>query len=122
MGAGLSQKQITARIYGRLKSVQYELAKVGVNTVYKKATASRYAEVVWFEGDGITFPVKHIDGGFNISFNVSHASNGECFGFPGIYFVYEGERKNYGWLKPDGSFEQGLARIKELFSAKQEKN
>jgi hypothetical protein len=121
MGAGLSRKQIRDRVYRRLKSLEYELSKAGVATIYEKATAARDASLVFFEGDGSTvFPHNPVDGGFNIKFNISRASNGEVFGSPTIYLVYKGESKNYGWTSVHGNFETGMAKIKELFSTKQE--
>ena len=50
MPAGLSQKQITSRIYNRLKSLEYQLSKAGVNTQYRKGTANTRGYLVFFEG------------------------------------------------------------------------
>ena len=120
MAAGLSQKQITARIYRRLLSIARDLRRAGVHTQYQKATAQRYAKLVFFEGDGVLVPHSNVDGGFNISYSVSRASNGETFGSATIYLVYKGESTNYGLASVNGSFEQGIARIKELFAAPKE--
>lgn len=109
MGAGLSTKQINSRIYRRLKSIEYDLSKAGVNSIYKRF------ELVFFEGDGITIPHSRIDGGFNIKFRISRASNGETAGFPVILTVLNGERKTFGWQEPAGSFEDGIAYIKAHF-------
>lgn len=50
MAAGLSQKQITSRIYNRLKSLEYQLSKAGVSTQYRKGTANTRGYLVFFEG------------------------------------------------------------------------
>ena len=56
-------------------------------------------------------------GGFNISYNVSRASNGEVAGFPSVYITGTMKQDGtYGWMKKDGSFEQGIDKIIEAFS------
>lgn len=106
MAAGLSQKQIYRRVYSRLKQTQRELFKAGVSTVYKRRT------LAWFD----TGLAPHIDGGFNVNFYVSRASNGEVAGFQNVYLVFNGEYKEYGWQKPAGTFEQGIEQVKTLFA------
>ena len=111
MAAGLSQKQIYSRVYRRLMSLKGQLRKAGVNTLYKNRS------LVFFDTADL-----HIDGGFNIKYRVSHASNGECAGFPTVYLAFEGKRENFGsalFEKSDGTFDQGLERIKALFSTRQ---
>jgi hypothetical protein len=116
MSAGLSQKQITSRIYNRLKSLEYELSKAGVNTVYNKGTASKRGHLVFFDGEGIA-PAWNGDGGFNISYDSDNLSNGETFITGRIYLVWKGARRAYGWIgNDDGTFEQGLDFIKANFA------
>ena len=120
MSAGLSQKQITSRIYNRLKSLEYQLSKAGVNTMYNKGTASKRAHLVFFEPgapvSGSECPHWVGDGGFNIRYGSGNMSNGETFITGRIYLVWKGERRIYGWAEKDGSFEQGLAFIKQNFN------
>ena len=121
MAAGLSQKQITSRIYNRLKSLEYQLSKAGVNTVYqsarRKCTGTRsHGVLVFFEGDGITFPHWQGDGGFNISYSHGNMSNGESVITARIYTVLNGVHRTFGWTEKDGSFEQGLNFIKQNFT------
>ena len=112
MAAGLSSKQINSRIYNRLKATEYRLDKAGVNTVYEKATPRRRAALVFFEGDGSTvFPYTIVDGGFNITYSVSHASNGETCGFQRIFVTLKGESKTFGWQEPDGTIEAGIEYV-----------
>jgi len=121
MSAGLSQKQITSRIYNRLKSLEYQLSKAGVNTVYqcagRRCTGNRsHGLLVFFEGDGITFPYWKGDGGFNIGYSSGNMSNGETVITAHIYTVLNGVHRSFGWTEKDGNFEQGLAFIKQHFS------
>lgn len=104
MAAGLSKKQISSRVYNKLKAVQYKLERAGVPTTYR---------------GGQLFPqtngMQH-GHGFNISASLSRASNGECAIFFNILIAHECESmEHYGWLKPDGNFTQGIERIIELF-------
>lgn len=114
MGAGLSNKQIQGRVYRRLLAVGRDLHKAGINTIYRRGA------LVFFEGDGITFPYNRTDGGFNISYRISRASNGEVFGTPTVFMTYKGEAKQYGFSDTGGTFEQGIAFIKENFAPTKE--
>ena len=116
MGAGLSKKQITSRIYNRLKSLEYQLSKAGVNTVYVKASRIKGAHLVFFERDAITFPRWTGDGGFNIKYSSGNMSNGETVITGRIYTVLRGVNRVFGWAEKDGSFEQGLDFIKQNFT------
>jgi hypothetical protein len=122
MGAGLSKKQITSRIYNRLKSLEYQLSKAGVSTQYRKGTANTRGYLVFFEGhDAHSMEefVNHrwtVDGGFNISYSHGNMSNGESVLTARIYTVLNGMRRTFGWTEKDGSFEQGLDFIKKNFT------
>jgi hypothetical protein len=120
MAAGLSQKQITSRIYNRLKWLEYQLSKAGVNTRYCKGTASKRGHLVFYEEGA---PVSNNecprwvgDGGFNIKYSSGNMSNGETFITGRIYTVLHGVNRIFGWTEKDGSFEQGLEFIKQNFS------
>lgn len=106
MGAGLSSKQINSRIYNRLQSIKNQLAKAGVTVVYKNYSLIRYE-------------AEHTQkiGGFNISFNVMRASNGEVAGSPSVYITNALEGNgSYSWReKSAGSFEQGISKLIEIF-------
>jgi hypothetical protein len=121
MSAGLSHKQVTSRIYNRLKSLEYQLSKAGVNTVYQHAhrtcTGNRsHGLLVFFEGDGKTFPHWQGDGGFNISYSSGNMSNGETVIYGRIYTTLNGIQRSFGFCEKDGGFEQGLAFIKQNFA------
>ena len=120
MAAGLSQKQITSRIYSRLKSLEYQLSKAGVNTQYNKGTASKRGHLVFFEEgapvSGSECPRWVGDGGFNISYSSGNMSNGETVITARIYTVLRGVNRIFGWAEKDGSFEQGLDFIKKNFT------
>ena len=121
MAAGLSQKQITSRIYNRLKSLEYQLSKAGVNTVYQSARRTctgsrRHGLLVHFGGDGVTIPHWHGDGGFNISYSSGNMSNGETVITGRIFTTLLGVTRMFGWTEKDGSFEQGLNFIKQNFT------
>jgi hypothetical protein len=109
MSAGLSRTQRTYHTRKLLKSIQRELSKANVGTIYKRGTPQTSAVLV-YEGTGAT-------GGFNISMSWGNMSNGESVGTPRIW-LYEPENnfpKQYaGW--GEESFEKGIARIKELFT------
>jgi hypothetical protein len=109
MSAGLSRTQRTYHTRKLLKSIQRELSKANVGTMYNRGTPQTSAYLV-YEGTG------H-DGGFNISMSWGNMSNGGSVGTPRIR-LYEPENnfpKQYaGW--GEESFEKGIARIKELFA------
>ena len=106
MSAGLSTKQQYSRIYNRLQALRRELHKVGVGTIYTKR------KLVYSTHNDSP------DGGFNISYTWTYASNGECAGFAYIYLVRAGVTERFGWQQPAGSFEQGIAAIKTYFGGK----
>jgi hypothetical protein len=117
MGAGLSSKQITSRIYSRLKSIQAQLERAGVSVAYVKGTAYSYASLCYRE------QTPHIAGGFNIKYGVSHASNGECFGSASIHVSLPTASKSFGGLgskNSDGTLEQGIECIIANFAQKNE--
>lgn len=104
MSAGLSNKQI----YNRLQTIKRQLERAGVTVIYRKR------QLVRFEAEGT-----HKIGGFNISFEVLHARNGECARTPVVYITgtpnhlegrYGGRDFNHG------TFEQGLEAVINLFS------
>lgn len=109
MGAGLSKRQRNQRIYTRLQSVKRELIRAGVPTLYK--------------GGQLFFnDITNLNGGFNVSYKWIGASNGECAATCVIHIqppdpVLHAE--NYGgWCTDkanDGTYEKGVARLKELF-------
>jgi hypothetical protein len=118
MGAGLSSKQITSRIYSRLKSIQAQLERAGVSVAYVKGTAYSYASLCYREQ---AFAKPTLPGGFNIKYGVSHASNGECFGSASIHVSLPTGSKSFGGLgskNSDGTFEQGIAYIITNFAQK----
>lgn len=105
MAAGLSRKQRNSRVYNALKHLQYKLALVGVPSVYRRFQLCA-------ETTGLTH-----NGGFNVSYNWSNASNGECFGMQIITIRnLEGGAEYYGWQQPNGDTKAGVTRIVELFS------
>lgn len=104
MGAGISRKQMNARVYNRLKSLQSKLQRMGVTSVYR-----RYQ--LFAETTGLT----HLNG-FNVKYAWSHASNGEAAGMARILIQQDGQSELYGWQQKDGEYEQGVKRIVELFS------
>jgi hypothetical protein len=67
---------------------------------------------VWFDEKNLG-----LDGGFNITYNVNRASNGETFGMARIMIAWSGTRLEYGIYYPE-SYEQGMTRIKQLFSGR----
>jgi len=113
MSAGLSREQRTYHTRKMLQRVQRELSKANVGTIYKRGTPQTSAVLVC-EGIGIT-------GGFHISMSWGNMSNGGSVGTPRIW-LYEPENnfpKQYaGW--GEESFENGIARIKELFAKQTE--
>jgi hypothetical protein len=113
MSAGLSQKVIKDRVRRRLYRIQKELAAAGVNTVYRVGTRSAASTLVYQEN-----PQQCFNGTFLINYNVSNASNGETFGVAAAQVTYKGESKRYHLGAAAGTFEQGIARIKELFAVK----
>jgi hypothetical protein len=117
MAAGLTQRQKASKTYNWLQSLRRDLLKAGVSTVYERATVNRRGKVVFFTGDGITFPKSDVDGGFNISLNWGNMSNGESFGTARLYLVLRGETKVYtGWGDTtDGSFSEGLDIVRREF-------
>ena len=122
MAAGLSKKQITSRIYTRLKSLEYQLSKAGVNTQYRKGTANTRGYLVFFEGHDAHSMEEFVnhrwtgDGGFNIKYSSGNMSNGETVITGRIYTVLRGVNRIFGWTEKDGSFEQGLNFIKQNFT------
>lgn len=127
MSAGLSQKQITSRIYNRLHSIAYQLEKAGVNTTYKKGT--RYTRPLLVFSEDTTLENKHsvprwtsVDGGFNIKYNASNMSNGETVIMASIYISLHGVYSEYGFAGKAGSFEQGLEVIKQNFGGDHGRN
>lgn len=105
MGAGLSKKQFKDRVYRRLKATQRELQADGIKVVYKNFQ-------LYPDTTGMTFSV-----GFNISYRRLDASNGETAGLPRIIVQpYASADEEYGWWNsPNGDWDKGIARIKELF-------
>jgi hypothetical protein len=122
MAAGLSRKQITSRIYRRLQAIARDLHRAGVHTQYNRATSTQYAHLVYFTSfdapsmKEFIAPRPTVDGGFNVKFSISRASNGEVFGSPTIYVVLKGVHTNYGHWSNAYSFEQGIAYIKANFA------
>lgn len=106
MGAGMSRKQFNDRVYKLLKRTQRDLLKAGVPVKYEK-----YQLFPDMTND-------KRDIAFNISYNRLNASNGEVAGIPQIRVqVGAGRIEKYGWCtSPDGDFDKGVARIKELFA------
>jgi hypothetical protein len=108
MGAGLSKAQIDGRIYSRLSSMKRDLQRAGVSVSYRRQQL--------FLND-----VANVGGGFNVSFKVSRASNGETFGAPIITIHPPDPMLEHevfgGWCtdKQNGTFDQGVARLKQLF-------
>lgn len=121
MGAGIPVKTRNARIYRLLKGIQRDLAKAGVECVYHRYSLSHH-------------DVHDIGGGFNIHYNWSFASNGECSATPLVtipptviarklsgHTVIENRETYGGWCTQKdsiGTFEKGIERIKELFAVK----
>jgi len=107
MSAGLSRTQRTYHTRKLLKSIQRELSKANVGTMYKRGTPQRSAMLV-YDDSGVS-------GGFNVSMSWGNMSNGESVGTPRIWLSFNGETKQYAdW--GEESFEKGIARIKELFT------
>ena len=105
MAAGLSRKQRNARVYNRLRAIGWKLERQGVTSAYKRFQLC--AETTGLDAVG----------GFNIRYTWSFASNGECAGFQVItVHPYAEASEYYGWQQPNGTAEQGLNRIVELFS------
>src|SRR5271166_1753991 len=105
MGAGLSRKQKNSRVYNRLKAIAWKLERLGVTSRYHRFQLC--AETTGLDAVG----------GFNIRYNWSSASNGECAGFQVItIFPYAEASETYGWQQKNGTAEQGLNRIVDLFS------
>ena len=113
MAAGATQAQKTRHTYTTLHRIQHELANAGVPTAYHKANRVERAHLVYIEGGAAS----HVDGGFNISFSWSNASNGETFGWPIVYLVHEGVTQRFGLGEKAGDFEKGIAKIIEVFAA-----
>lgn len=105
MGAGLSTKQINGRIYNRLQTVKRQLERAGVAVIYKDYSLVRYE----------TEHTQKI-GGFNISYRISRASNGETAGFAGVLIsgALQGDGR-YSRMASEGTFEQGIAKVIEIF-------
>lgn len=105
MAAGLTPKQIRARIRYRLRKIQVELEHAGVPTLYHRYQLCPMLE----EG-------QDVNQAFNVSFRVLRASNGEVSVLARITVIRsDGVREDYGMTYPAGTFEQGIARIKQLF-------
>jgi hypothetical protein len=107
MSAGLSKKQINGRIYRHLQTIKRNLELAGVHVSYRKYQLCR------FEQEG----TQKI-GGFNISYSVSHASNGEVAGVPVVYITgtMQPDARYGGWTDNHGTFVQGIANIVNQFS------
>jgi len=110
MSAGLSTKQINDRIYNRLQTVKRQLERAGVPVHYHKFQLTR------FEPEN-----SRAIGGWNISFRIIHASNGEVAGSPQIYISgsTQGDFRFGGFLATsasNGSFEDGIKKLIELFA------
>lgn len=109
MSAGISTKAMNSRIRRRLKKIQNQLGVAGVKTSYRNYSLAR------FEADG-----SQKIGGFNISFRVIRASNGESAATPTVYISHVNVNVDGfygGWdANNNGSFDQGLAAIINNFS------
>ena len=106
MGAGLSQTQIRSRVYNRLQTVKHRLERAGVSVVYRKGSLVRYE-----------CQNSQKIGGFNISYSISRASNGEVAGFPRVYITGAlRDNGTYGWQETLGTFDLGIDKLIELFS------
>ena len=108
MGAGLSKTQRNRRIYTRLQSIKRELIRAGVPTLYKG-------------GQLFLNDIANIGGGFNVSYIWLDASNAEGAAIPQIRIqppnpILHSEDFGGRWVATkNGTFEQGIARLKELF-------
>lgn len=107
MSAGRSTKHINNSIYRRLQKIRRQLQRAGVATVYKNYQVFR------FEPQG-----SQAIGGFNIAFSFIHASNGESAGSPviKIHGALQGDFTYGGWKNINGTFEQGIAKLIEIFA------
>jgi hypothetical protein len=103
MAAGLSKRQIYRRVYSRLKQLQWELARAGVYSVYRKQQLASDEDK---NPSGLQF---------NVSFRILSASNGEVAGLP-VVTIWENrvvpQKEIYGEIM--GTFDAGIRRLKEV--------
>jgi hypothetical protein len=108
MSAGLSTKQINSRIYNRLQTIKRQLSRAGVPSTYHAHQLCRFE----------TVNTPNI-GGWNISFRVIRASNGESAGTPSLYITnsLQGGFHFGGWdADNNGAFADGIKKLIELYA------
>jgi hypothetical protein len=116
MGAGVPIKARNARVYRLLKKQQRELQAAGVGVAYRNYSL--------FHEDS-----RDIGGGFNVRYSWIFASNGECAAAPVVTIpadviagvVLDKTEMYGGWNNTPvrlGTYEQGIARLIELFAPK----
>ncbi len=107
MGAGISNNAMNSRIRRRLQKIQNQLGVAGVKSVYRNYQLVRFEDL-----NDLAI------GGFNITFNVLRASNGESASFIHIIIRHtlQGDFSFGGTKEVNGSFDDGIKKLIEIFA------